>query len=158
MRWAAQSSTLAVRRWAVFRHWSCTPCQSHLLQVNIQGDQSGVAPTSAEVTFPGGYSDTDPGIYDPTIFDTPIQYTFPGPPVVSFAASGSNTSSPTSSSPSSTGAGAPASSPTASSSGSGSGSQCRLGVGQAAFALQARRPRSVSRVMGRWWESVMSSL
>ncbi|OJA12835.1 hypothetical protein AZE42_04241 [Rhizopogon vesiculosus] len=126
-------------------------------QVNIQGDQSEVAPASAEVTFPGGYSDTDPGIYDPTIFDTPVQYTFPGPPVVSFAASGSDTSSPTSSGSSSTSAGAPAASPTASSSGSGSGSQCRLGVGQATFALQARHPRSVSRVMRRWWESMGGS-
>ncbi|KAG1838359.1 glycoside hydrolase family 61 protein [Suillus subalutaceus] len=66
-------------------------------QVNIQGDQSDVAPASDEVTFPGGYSDDDPGIYDPTVFNRPVQYTFPGPPVVSFAAPVSNTSSPTSS-------------------------------------------------------------
>lgn len=124
-------------------------------QVNIQGDQSGVAPASDEVTFPGGYSDTDPGIYDPTIFDTPVQYTFPGPPVVSFAAPVSNTSSPTSSNSSPTTTGTPVPSSTASS--SGGGAQCRVSTAQAAFAVHARHPRSVSRVMRRWWESFTSS-
>jgi len=130
-------------------------CQSRPLQVNIQGDQSAVAPTSDEVTFPGGYSDDDPGIYDPTIFDTPLQqYTFPGPPVVSFAAPASNTSSPTSSNPSSTTTGTPVPSSTAS--GSGGGAQCQVSTAQAAFAVHARQPRSVSRVMRRWWESLTS--
>ncbi|KAG9311214.1 glycoside hydrolase family 61 protein [Chiua virens] len=34
-------------------------------QVNVGGSQVGMATASEEVTFPGGYSDTDPGIYDP---------------------------------------------------------------------------------------------
>ncbi|KAF8135076.1 glycoside hydrolase family 61 protein [Boletus edulis] len=59
-----------------------------MLHVNVSGDYLGIASTQEEVTFPGGYLDDDPqaGIYDPTVFDTPVQYTFPG-------SSGSNSSS-----------------------------------------------------------------
>ena len=34
-------------------------------QVSVGGDQTGVP--NATVSFPGAYSDTDPGIYDPTV-------------------------------------------------------------------------------------------
>jgi len=38
------------------------------------------------VTFPGGYSDSDPGIHDPDIYNPGNNYVFPGPPVISEAA------------------------------------------------------------------------
>ncbi|KAG2034740.1 glycoside hydrolase family 61 protein [Suillus americanus] len=102
-------------------------------QVNIQGDQWDVAPASDKVTFPGGYNDDDPGIYDPMVFNRPVQYTFPGPPVVSFAAPASNISSPTSSKSSSTTMGTPVPSSTAS--GNAGEAQCQVSTGQAAFAM-----------------------
>ncbi|KAF9232371.1 glycosyl hydrolase family 61-domain-containing protein [Melanogaster broomeanus] len=36
------------------------------IQLNIGGSGTGAAASSEECTFPGCYSDTDPGIYDPT--------------------------------------------------------------------------------------------
>ncbi|KAF9218887.1 hypothetical protein BS17DRAFT_475982 [Gyrodon lividus] len=119
-------------------------------QVNVGGSQVGIASASEEVTFPGGYSDSDPGIYDPTIFDTPVQYTFPGPPVAAFVSatsgstptSGSTGSVPTPSSP-------PPSPTTTATTGSAS---CKLR--QQAFAVQ--KPRSLSRVMAAWIKSLGS--
>ncbi|EMD35749.1 glycoside hydrolase family 61 protein [Gelatoporia subvermispora B] len=54
-------------------------------QVNVGGDQSGVP--NATVSFPGAYSDTDPGIYDPDVFDAGAPYIFPGPPIASLITS-----------------------------------------------------------------------
>jgi len=120
-------------------------------QVDVGGSQVGMASASEEVTFPGGYSDTDPGIYDPTIFDTPIQYIFPGPPVASFitgtstsgssSSTGSGSTAPTSSSPST--------SPTATSTG---GATCSLRQ----QTLIVHKRRSVSRVMAAWIRSIGS--
>ncbi|KAG6333736.1 hypothetical protein ID866_5349 [Astraeus odoratus] len=110
-------------------------------QVKILGDQTGTPTSSEEVTFPGGYSDTDPGIYDPTVFDTPVQYTFPGPPIATFVTSGSS-GSPSGSStayPTSTGT------PTPSTTGS---PLCKL-KSQEVFTLKKRRRRSISRVVGQ---------
>ncbi|KIJ64018.1 lytic polysaccharide monooxygenase [Hydnomerulius pinastri MD-312] len=121
-------------------------------QVNIGGAQVGIASASEEVTFPGGYSDSDPGIYDPDIFDTPVQYTFPGPPVAAFvsgSASSGSSSSSSSSSPGSTSAptsGTPSPTPTTP---TGSAS-CKLR--QQNFAVQ--KPRSISRVMAAWIKSL----
>ena len=124
-------------------------------QVNISGSQVGVASSSEEVTFPGGYSDTDPGIYDPDVFDTPVQYTFPGPPVAAFVSgssssssgSGSGSGSPSSSSPGSSST--PSASPTVASQG---GATCALR--QQTFAVHKRR--SISRVMAAWIRSIRS--
>lgn len=122
------------------------------MQVNVGGSQVGVASTSEEVTFPGGYSDTDPGIYDPTVFDTPVQYTFPGPPVASFISGTSSTSGsssstgPTSGAPTSS---SPSASPTLTSTGSGT---CTLR--QQTFVVNKRR--SMTRVMAAWIRSIGS--
>ncbi|KAH7923365.1 hypothetical protein BV22DRAFT_1036374 [Leucogyrophana mollusca] len=127
-------------------------------QVNVGGSQTGVAQSSEMVTFPGGYSDTDPGIYDPTIFDTPVNYTFPGPPIAAFvSASPSSTTSSSppsaSSSPSSSQSSAPASSSPSSS--GGNTSSCKLQARNLqARGLDARRPRSVSRVMRKWLSDI----
>ncbi|KAF9232370.1 glycoside hydrolase family 61 protein [Melanogaster broomeanus] len=54
------------------------------IQLNIGGSGTGAATSSEECTFPGCYSDTDPGIYDPNVYNPPLTYTFPGPPVAAF--------------------------------------------------------------------------
>lgn len=147
---------------------SCTQVTSHVpapppeqiiqgrasfMQVNVGGSQVGMASASEEVTFPGGYSDTDPGIYDPSVFNTPTQYTFPGPPVAAFVSgtstsgSSSNTKSASSSAPTSS---APSASPTPTSVGSG-GATCALR--QQTLAVHKR---SISRVMGAWIRSIGS--
>ena len=53
-------------------------------QLQVGGSQKGL-PTDGElVTFPGAYSDSDPGIYDQSQFDSSKEYIFPGPPVAAF--------------------------------------------------------------------------
>ncbi|KAJ7606611.1 glycoside hydrolase family 61 protein [Roridomyces roridus] len=54
-------------------------------QIRITGNGNG-KPTSDEVVrFPGGYSDTDPGILVPDVYDDPPPpYAFPGPPIAAF--------------------------------------------------------------------------
>ncbi|KAF7304393.1 hypothetical protein HMN09_00841400 [Mycena chlorophos] len=58
-------------------------------QIRVAGSGTG-KPTQEElVTFPGAYSDTDPGILVPDVFDLPPPpYTFPGPPVAAFVTQG----------------------------------------------------------------------
>ncbi|KAF8557187.1 glycoside hydrolase [Imleria badia] len=58
------------------------------IQLSIGGSGTGTATSSEECTFPGGYSDSDPGIYDPSIYNPPLTYIFPGPPVAAFVGSG----------------------------------------------------------------------
>jgi len=85
------------------------------IQLSIGGSGTGAATSSEECTLPGCYSDTDPGIYDPNIYNPPLTYTFPGPPVAAFVGSdtssggtqpsgsaGGSSPTPTSGSPSST--------------------------------------------------------
>lgn len=61
------------------------------LQVRLGGGNSTtVAATSlpagtGTVTFPGGYTDSDPGILDAHIYDPGYSYTFPGPPLINAA-------------------------------------------------------------------------
>ncbi|KAI6139663.1 glycoside hydrolase family 61 protein [Pisolithus tinctorius] len=65
------------------------------IQLSIGGSGTG-APQSSEVCrFPGCYTDTEAGIYTPNIYNPPINYTFPGPPVAAFVngSSGSGSSS-----------------------------------------------------------------
>ncbi|KAL4063410.1 glycosyl hydrolase family 61-domain-containing protein [Scleroderma yunnanense] len=115
-------------------------------QVNILGNQTGTPTSNEEVTFPGGYSDTDPGIYDPTVFNTPVQYTFPGPPVATLVTDGSSPSSagtPTSSYPSSIPSSGTSTNPAPSST---SSLLCKLSS-QQPFSLKKRRTRGISRIM-----------
>jgi len=100
------------------------------IQLNIGGNGTGVPTSDDLVTFPGGYSDNDPGIFDPNVFDTSAPYTFPGPPVAQLGvASNSSDQSPSDS-------GTP-------SSPSSGGSQCRLKQPSAASLY----PRHISRIM-----------
>lgn len=79
------------------------------IQMTIGGSQTGQPSPSEEVTFPGGYTDTEAGILTPNvspppcwifgtpltilsqIYNPPIMYTFPGLAVASFIAGGSST-------------------------------------------------------------------
>ncbi|PSR83810.1 hypothetical protein PHLCEN_2v5624 [Hermanssonia centrifuga] len=54
-------------------------------QVMIGGNGNGTPQST--VSFPGAYSDTDPGIYDPDIYNPGSNYTFPGGPVSNLAGS-----------------------------------------------------------------------
>lgn len=52
-------------------------------QVRVGG--SGTGQPQSTVLFPGAYSDTDPGIYAPDIYNPGFNYTFPGGPVSNLA-------------------------------------------------------------------------
>ncbi|KAJ4482072.1 glycoside hydrolase family 61 protein [Lentinula aciculospora] len=93
-------------------------------QVKIGGSQPGMAEDSEMVLFPGGYKDTDPGIYDPDVYSS-NSYTFPGPPIAAFVSGSASTSGSSSSSTSSATAPASTSSTTGPSSG-GAQSECKL--------------------------------
>ncbi|EGN94280.1 glycoside hydrolase family 61 protein [Serpula lacrymans var. lacrymans S7.3] len=113
-------------------------------QVQVKGSQTGGPLANETVTFPGGYSDTAPGIYDPNIFNTPLDnYVFPGPPIAQFVldSSGSSSNSSSSSSPSPTSS-SPVPLPSSTGSGAGNAS-CKLRV----QSMNVQRPRSVSRIM-----------
>ncbi|KAM5540091.1 hypothetical protein V8D89_006231 [Ganoderma adspersum] len=75
-------------------------------QVRVGGNGSGTP--SPTVHFPGAYSDTDPGIYTPDVYNPGFTYVFPGPAIASFGTGTGNGSS--GSSPSSASSAPPASS------------------------------------------------
>jgi len=60
---------------------SCT--QVRMVQPDNTTSKFSLPDSSLTVTFPGGYSDTDPGILVPGIFDGNLDYQFPGPAVIS---------------------------------------------------------------------------
>lgn len=64
------------------------------VQLNIGGNENGIPPASDLVSIPGLYSDTDPGIYDPDVFNPGAVYTFPGPPVATLIGSGGSAPQP----------------------------------------------------------------
>ncbi|KAG6836581.1 hypothetical protein H0H93_006417 [Arthromyces matolae] len=130
-------------------------------QITVGGSQSGTPTSNDLVSFPGGYSDNDPGIYDPNVYDPGSSYTFPGPPMASFISGSSSSSSGGSSSPSNptvtkTVGGATASGTATASSTTSTkpaGAQCRLMIRKTVTSstspLEARtiRPRHISRIM-----------
>ncbi|KAN0082920.1 glycoside hydrolase family 61 protein [Tylopilus felleus] len=61
------------------------------IQLSVGGSQTSQPTSSEEVTLPGGYQDTNPGILTPDVYNPGFSYQFPGPAVVSFA-SGNSTS------------------------------------------------------------------
>ena len=62
-------------------------------QLKVGGSGTGVPTQSELVSFPGAYSDTDPGIYDPQVYNSGQTYVFPGPPVAAFVGSGGGSTS-----------------------------------------------------------------
>ncbi|KAG6827403.1 hypothetical protein H0H92_011931 [Tricholoma furcatifolium] len=63
-------------------------------QLRVNGSQTGAPAASELVSFPGGYNDTDPGIFHPNVFNLSAPYPFPGPNIAAFvpASPPSNTS------------------------------------------------------------------
>ncbi|KAL0579079.1 hypothetical protein V5O48_002921 [Marasmius crinis-equi] len=53
-------------------------------QLKVGGNQSGKPNNNELVTFPGGYSDNDPGILVKNAFDANADYDFPGPAIAQF--------------------------------------------------------------------------
>ncbi|OCH91552.1 hypothetical protein OBBRIDRAFT_519691 [Obba rivulosa] len=127
-------------------------------QVDVGGDQTGVP--NATVSFPGAYSDTDPGIYDPNVFDANAPYIFPGPPIASLISSNgssspvSQTANPIASSPSPLNT---ATSPNSAAMPSGSGASadavCRISAQgnqpQALFSVPQHFAHAVRRLVRR---------
>jgi len=64
------------------------------IQVNVKGSGTGTPSSNSLVSFPGAYSDSDPGIFDKNVFDTNAKYSFPGPAVVKLAAGGGSSPTP----------------------------------------------------------------
>ncbi|KAF9070750.1 glycosyl hydrolase family 61-domain-containing protein [Rhodocollybia butyracea] len=93
-------------------------------QLQVGGSQTG-GPTEDELCLlPGAYSDTDPGIYDPDIYDPgAAPYIFPGPPVAAFAG---GDAAGTSHVPAAGSGGSDSTSSSSSSSSSSSKSVCKL--------------------------------
>lgn len=71
------------------------------IQLQIGGSQTQGPTSSEECLFPGCYTDDEAGILTPNIYNPPIQYTFPGPPVASFVDAGSSSAAPSSAGPAS---------------------------------------------------------
>ncbi|KAK7005670.1 glycosyl hydrolase family 61-domain-containing protein [Favolaschia claudopus] len=118
-------------------------------QIRVGGTGTG-KPTSDElVSLPGAYSDKDPGILVPNVFDTPAPpYTFPGPPIAAFVSGSGSTPSSHASAPGSS----PTSSPSSSGSSSTKGKSCKLKRASTTApaskrAVEVKRPRHISRVM-----------
>ncbi|KAJ7650894.1 glycosyl hydrolase family 61-domain-containing protein [Roridomyces roridus] len=84
-------------------------------QIRIAGSGTGQPSANEVVQFPGGYSDSDPGIYVPDVFDTPPPpYSFPGPPIAAFVGSAAAPGSSPGSSSMATGSSRTPSTPTVS--------------------------------------------
>jgi Auxiliary Activity family 9 (formerly GH61) len=61
-------------------------------QLRVGGSQTGTPNEDELASFPGAYSDNNPGINDPEVFDVPkSSYVFPGPKVASFVGPESGT-------------------------------------------------------------------
>jgi hypothetical protein len=98
-------------------------------QIRVGGSQTGTP--NQTVSFPGAYSDTDPGIFDPDIYNPGSTYIFPGGPVSNLASpSDMSTTNGSSNGNNQTSPASPANStattsygPKASSTSSGSGAQ-----------------------------------
>ena len=62
-------------------------------QLSVGGSQTGKPDASELVSLPGAYSDDDPGIYDPSVYNPDAPYQFPGPNVAAFVAASTGGSS-----------------------------------------------------------------
>jgi len=89
------------------------------LQIRLAAPSSGSpAPLPSGdlvVNFPGGYSDTDPGILDPDVYNPGSNYTFPGPALISSAVADPSSSDGPADPTTSTGTSSEDNSPTSSS-------------------------------------------
>ena len=84
-------------------------------QIRVGGSQIGTP--NQTVLFPGAYSDSDPGIYDPNVFSPGAPYIFPGPPVSNLASPADMTGELSANGSSPSGSGSSSSSPSSTSTG-----------------------------------------
>lgn len=132
------------------------------VQLRVGGSQTGKPNPADLVSFPGAYSDNDPGIFAPRIFDTNAPYQMPGPRVARLGegAPSNNNGGSSTTRPAATSTRA-ASSTTTRAAATGkprptSGS-CRLKKREPVDAdtleadeeIVVRRPRHIMRIMGR---------
>ena len=112
-------------------------------QIKVGGSQMGAPNPDECVTFPGGYSDDDPGLYDRQVFDPSAVYVFPGPPVASFVNhnTGGNSSSKATTTSSTTASVPPVHSSQA------SGQSCEVAKRSTVGVSQRRL---ISRIIGRF--------
>jgi hypothetical protein len=124
-------------------------------QIKVGGNETGAPNPNECVTFPGGYSDNDPGIFDRQVYDPSAPYIFPGPPIASFVNgttsdggnSGSTVSATTSTgTTTSTTTSTAGSAPPAQSS-QASGESCRVTKFSNTHSADASQPRHLSRIM-----------
>lgn len=115
-------------------------------QLRVGGSQTGAPQASDLVSLPGAYSDNDPGIFDPSVFDNNAKYVFPGPAIASFI-SGTPSNGSSSATPTSSSGPSPTKAPTKS---------CKIKRAAASDEqnLVVRRPRHLSRIMRRLAESL----
>jgi len=102
-------------------------------QLMIGGNGNGQP--SPTVSFPGAYSDTDPGIYDPDVYNPGSNYTFPGGPVSNMPATNQQLAAPPSlplAFPSGTAVSAPPAATGAAANGNGSSSSYAAPTGSSA--------------------------
>ena len=129
-------------------------------QIVVGGNETGAPNPNECVTFPGGYSDDDPGIYDPQVFDPSAVYIFPGPPIAGFVGGTDNsTSSSTGNNSSST---VTASTSTTTSTAAG-GSAPATPSSQASYqscivVLPSNTPASTDEVLPRHFSRIMRRL
>lgn len=62
-------------------------------QLKVGGTQTGAPSSNELVSLPGAYSDNDPGIFVPNVFNGNLDYEFPGPKIASFVDGSSNSNS-----------------------------------------------------------------
>jgi hypothetical protein len=63
-------------------------------QLKLGGSGSGVPKASELVKFPGAYSDNDPGIFAPNVFNVGALYVMPGPAVAALVTGGTPAGTP----------------------------------------------------------------
>ena len=74
-----------------------TPGMGEANSVNVSRHAGTFVPAEEDlVTFPGGYDDNSPGLFNTRIFDLePGQYIYPGPPIPSALQNSENDPNPT---------------------------------------------------------------
>ena len=121
-------------------------------QIKVGGNQKGAPNADELVTFPGGYKDTDPGIYDPNVYTPSAAYVFPGPPIASFVGDTSGNSNSTA--PTTTTATTTTTTPSAGSAlpvqpSESSGQSCQVTMPSSTPSSYIVQPRHFSRIMQR---------
>jgi hypothetical protein len=119
-------------------------------QLRVGGNGTAAPAAGDLVKLPGAYSDEDPGIFDPTVFNPGANYTFPGPNVAKGLAAGASAITAPSNSTASGRAPTVAnvsSSAAATSAGKASSKPASSATMNPTAAARRNYPRRISRVM-----------